>query len=172
MLLDQRVAVGDPLRVGREAVLGRVPRRTRAHSARHSPSEPQAIWIGAVPVANMPYGAIDGWWSPARPGHLAGHGPPGALEGVHADHAGQQRGAHDAAAAGAGPLVQRGEHAVGAVHAGDQVGDRHPDLGRLLGAGDRHQPALALGDLVVAGARRLGPVVAEAGDRQDDQAAG
>ena len=38
------------------------------HSARHSPSEPQAIWIGAVPVANMPYGAIDGWWSPERPG--------------------------------------------------------------------------------------------------------
>ena len=37
-------------------------------SAFHSPSEPQAIWMGAVPVANMPYGAIDGWWSPESPG--------------------------------------------------------------------------------------------------------
>ena len=39
-----------------------------AAKARHSPSDPHAIWIGAEPVANMPYGAIDGWWSPASPG--------------------------------------------------------------------------------------------------------
>jgi hypothetical protein len=38
------------------------------HSARHSPSEPHAICTGADAVANMPYGAIDGWWSPASPG--------------------------------------------------------------------------------------------------------
>ena len=37
------------------------------------------------------------------------------------------------------------------------------------GAGQRHQAALALGDLVVAGPAALGPVVAEAADRQGDQ---
>ena len=38
-----------------------------------------------------------------------------------------------------------------------------------LGPGDRHQAALALGDLVVARALRLRPVVTEPGDRQDDE---
>jgi hypothetical protein len=89
---------------------------------------------------------------------------------VHADHARQQRRAHDTPAAGAGPLVQRGDDTERAVHARDQVRDRDADLGRLAGAGDRHQPALTLGDLVVAGSRRLRPVVPEPGDRQDDEA--
>ena len=102
-------------------------------------------------------------------GHLAGHGPAGALERVHADHAGQQRGPHDATLPGDRTLVQRGQHAEGAVHAGEQVGDRDAHLGRLRGAGDRHQAALALGDLVVARPLRLRPVVPEAGDRQHDQ---
>jgi hypothetical protein len=67
--------------------------------------------------------------------------------------------------------VQRGEHAVGAIHAGEQVGDRHADALRVVGsgAGQGHQPRLALGDLVVARATALGTVVAEAGDREDDQ---
>ena len=96
-----------------------------------------------------------------EPGHLTGHRPAGALVRVHADHPRQQRRPDDRPTTGAFALVQGGQHAVRAVHAGDQVGDRHPDLGRLLGAGDRHQPALALGDLVVAGAGRLRTVVAE-----------
>ena len=39
-----------------------------------------------------------------------------------------------------------------------------------VGAGQRHQPGLALRDLVVARAAALGAVVAEPADRQDDQA--
>ena len=64
------------------------------------------------------------------------------------------------------------DDAVGAVHAGEQVADRHPDPLRVVGvgAGQRHEAALALGDLVVAGAPALGPVVAEPADREHDQA--
>ena len=106
---------------------------------------------------------------PGQSRDLAGDGPAGALEGMDPDHPGQQRGPDHSTAAGARPLVECGEHAAGAVHAGDQVRDRHADLGRLGGAGDRHQPALALGDLVITGPRRLRAVVAEAGDRQHHQ---
>ena len=69
------------------------------------------------------------------------------------------------------PLVQRGEHAVRAVHPGEQVGDRDADPLRVLGpgAGQRHEAGLALGDLVVAGPATLRPVVAEAGDREHHQ---
>ena len=61
--------------------------------------------------------------------------------------------------------------AVGAVHPGQQVADRDADLRRLVrrGTGQRHQPGLALRDLVVARAAALGPVVAEAGDREHHQ---
>ena len=103
------------------------------------------------PVSNMPYGAIDGWWSPERPGtspatvHLvpwnACTPTMPASSDVRTTRPWPVR----------GPLVQRGQHPEGAVHAGDEVGDRHADLGRLGGPGDRHQAALALGDLVVAG---------------------
>ena len=54
-------------------------------------------------------GAIDGVVVALGPADLAGDGPAGALEGVHADGRGQQRGAHHGALAGALPLVQRGE---------------------------------------------------------------
>jgi hypothetical protein len=99
---------------------------------------------------------------------LAGDGPRRPLEGVHADDRGQQRRAHHLAAAGLLALHQRGQHAVGAVHAGQQVADRHAHpLGVVRpGPGQRHQAGLTLGDLVVAGAPTLGPVVAEAADRQ------
>ncbi len=98
--------------------------------------------------------------------------PPRALEGVDADDGGQQRRPHHLAAPGALALEQRREHAVDAGHPGEQVGDGRPDaLGVVRpGAGDRHEPGLALRDLVVAGAPALGAVVPEAGDRQDDEA--
>ena len=103
---------------------------------------------------------------------LAGHGPPGALEGVHPDDRREQRRPDDLPLAGRVPLVERGEHAVGAVHPGQQVGDGYADALRVVGTGpgERHQPGLALGDLVVAGTSALGSVVAEAGDREDDEA--
>jgi hypothetical protein len=106
-----------------------------------------------------------------RVAHLAGDGVAGALEGVHAHDRGQQRGAHHASLAGAVALVEGRDHAVGAVHAGEEVADRHAHTGRLVGggAGQRHQARLALGDLVVAGAAALRPVVPETADRQHDE---
>ena len=94
-----------------------------------------------------------------------------ALEGVHPDDRGQQRRAYDAAASGRVAFVQRSHHAVGAVHAGEQVTDRHADPHRVARAraGQRHQAALTLGDLVIACAPTLGSVVAEAADREHDQ---
>ena len=140
-------------------------------SACHCRSVPQAICTGASAVRNRPYGAIDGVVVAGRVRHLVGDGPAGALVGVHADDGREQRGAHHPAAPGQRPLVQRGEHAVGAVHPGEQVADRDAHAGRLVGrrTGQRHQPGLALGDLVVARAAALGPVVPEPGDREDDQ---
>ncbi len=72
---------------------------------------------------------------------------------------------------GAAPLVERGHDAVGAVHPGEQVGDRDAHPLRVVGprARQRHQARLALGDLVVARAPALRPVVAESGDGEDDQ---
>ena len=169
--LDQLVAVGDAFGVGREARLGRVEPELR----REGPPQPLRTARdldrggagGEHPVRRDRRVVVTG-----QPRNLPGDRPAGALERVHADHSGQQRRAYDAADAGAGALVQRGHHAVRPVHAGQQVRDRHPDLGRQLGAGDRHQPALALRDLVVPGARRLRAVVPEAGDRQHHQSRG
>src|SRR5699024_6853077 len=98
--------------------------------------------------------------------HLARDGPARALVRVHTDDTGDQGRTDDAPLAGAFALVQRGDDPVRAVHAGEQVGDGDADLRRLLrvGSGDAHQPGLALGDLVVAGARCLRAVVTEAGD--------
>jgi hypothetical protein len=70
---------------------------------------------------------------------------------------------------------QRGEDGVAGVEAGEDVGQRHADLlraGALLAvgaAGDAHQAAHALDQEVVAGARGIGAVLAEAGDRAVDE---
>ena len=58
------------------------------------------------------------------------------------------------------------------VKAGEDVGHRDADLlGLAAGlAGDRHQPADPLYDEVVAGARRIGAVLPEAGDGTIDEA--
>ena len=103
--------------------------------------------------------------------NLAGHGEAGALKGVHSDDGGQQAGPHDAAPPGALPLVQRGDHAVGAVHPGEQIGDRRANAGGLVGIcpGQAHQSGLTLGDLVVSGATALRPVVPKPSDGQHHQ---
>ena len=61
---------------------------------------------------------------------------------------------------------------LGQQQARGQVGDRDADAHRPAAglAGDRHQPAHALGDLVDAGARRVGAALAEARDRAVDDA--
>ena len=141
------------------------------HRARHRPSEPQAIWIGAVRGREHAVRRDRGVVVAGEPGHLAGHGPLGALEGVHADHA---RRAARCARRGRGRCGARSCSAATTPKAPFMPAIRSaigtPTLVGWRGAGDRHQPALALGDLVVAGARRLRAVVAEAGDRQDHQA--
>ncbi len=99
-----------------------------------------------------------------RARYLARHRVGGALEGVHTDHAGQQAGSDHLTLARAIAFVQRGDHAVRAIHAGHDVSHRHTDPGRLIGAGSghRHDAGLALGDLVITRAATLGAVVAEA----------
>jgi hypothetical protein len=67
-----------------------------------------------------------------RPADLAGDRPSRALERVDPDQGGQQRGSYHLTSARAVSLVEGREHSVGAVHAGEQVTDRHPDLLRLL----------------------------------------
>ena len=102
---------------------------------------------------------------------LAGDGVPRALEGVDADDGGEQGRAHDASLPVRWRSCSADDDAVGAVHPGEQVADRHADALRVVGvgAGERHQAALALRDLVVPGPPALGPVVAEPADRQQDE---
>ena len=169
--LDHPVALGHPLLVGGEPVgLGVDPEA--AAEPLPQPLAAERDLHGAVATAEEPVGRDRGVVVALRPADLAGHGPAGALEGVHTDAGRQQRRTHDLALAGHVALVERGEDAVGAVHPGQQVRDRHADALRVVGtgAGERHQAGLALGDLVVAGAAALRSVVAEAGDREDDEA--
>ena len=62
--------------------------------------------------------------------------------------------------------------ADGGIDAGEDVGEGDADLLRLAvrRAGQVHDAAHALDHEVVAGARRIGPVLAEAGDRAIDEA--
>ena len=166
-----RPPVGDPLRVGGQA------RSVRVEVEAVAQPSPQALAAHgdlhrAVAAAEQPVRRDRRVVVALRVTDLAGHGPAGALEGVHPDDRGEQRGADDGADAGAAPLVERG-HARRRRRTSrtsrSAIGT--PDPLRVVGpgAGQRHQAGLALGDLVVARAPALGPVVAEAGDRQHDQ---
>ena len=162
---------GDPLRRWWRSA-GR-PGRARAppQSARHSPSEPQAIWIGAragrehavrrdrrVVVAGQAR-APRRRPSTGCPGRRARRPSRPAARCARRGRGRCASRSCSAASTPKAPFMPASRSAIGT-----------PDLGRLLGAGDRHQAALALRDLVVAGPRRLRAVVAEAGDRQHHQA--
>ena len=73
-------------------------------------------------------------------------------------------------------LAERGEDGGRRVHAGHQVGSGDANLLRPAArqvvalAGDAHDAAHGLRDQIVAGAVRVGPRLAEAGDRAVDQA--
>lgn len=73
--------------------------------------------------------------------------------------------------AGARPVNEGGDHPEGAVHAGEQVTDRYPDLHGFFrrGAGQRHQAGLTLGDPAIPGAASFGPVVTEPADGEQDE---
>ena len=109
---------------------------------------------------------------PMRLGTLAGDEIIERLVGEHADLAVDQGGVHQAAAAGALALVERGEDAHDRIDAGEDVGNRHAGaLGfAVRRAGEVHDPAHALGHEVIAGAGGVRPGLAEAGDRAIDQA--
>ena len=84
----------------------------------------------------------------------------------------KQRGLHPLALAGNVALQQRGEDTHGAEQPGGEVGDGDADPHRALArrAGDRHQPAHALRDLIEARPLVVGAVLAEAGDAAIDDA--
>ena len=92
--------------------------------------------------------------------------PARRLEVEHAHHRLQQRGVDPLALAGALALEQRHQDAVRQEHAGGEVGHGDADAHRALArqASDRHQPAEALGDLIVTGAIAIGAALAEARD--------
>ena len=145
-----------------------------AQNRRHSPSLPTLSCTAPSAQWKSPYGQIDGWWLPCARPDLAGHGVarcPGRRARRRSPRAAT---CGRPGPAGARPLVQRGEHAVGAVHPGEQVADRHADTLRVVrsGPGQRHEAAFALGDLVVARPAALGAVVAEPARSRGSPAAG
>ncbi len=96
--------------------------------------------------------------------------PPRRLEVQHEDLRFEQARVHPAADAGAGAVEQRHRNAEREQIAGSEVGDRQPDAHRPLAgqAGDGHQPAHALHDLVDARALAVRPGLAEAADAAVD----
>ena len=105
-------------------------------------------------------------------GDLALHQPARGLEVEHEDLRLDQRGMDPLALAGALAIVQRQHDGLRQQQSGREVGDRNADAHRAAAglAGDRHQPAHALGDLVDTGARGIRSALAEAGDRAVDDA--
>ena len=105
-------------------------------------------------------------------GHLVRLQPARGLEIEHEDLRLQQRGGDPLAFAGNFALEQRDHDAERAEQAGAEIGDRNADAHRALArhAGDRHQPAHALRDLVEARPVAIGAVLAEAGDAGEDDA--
>ena len=104
--------------------------------------------------------------------HLVRHHPARGLEIEHRDQRLQERGGDPLAFAGLLALEQRGDDAEREVDAGTGVADGDPGAHRAFAgpAGDRHEPAHALRDLVEAGAVGVRPVLPEAADAGVDDA--
>jgi hypothetical protein len=102
---------------------------------------------------------------------LAAHQPARGLEVEHRQHRLQQRGVHPLADAGRLTLQQRHQDALGEEDARAQVGDGNAHAHRSLpgNAGDGHEAAHALRDLIHAGPIAIGPALPEAGDAAIDQ---
>ena len=112
-----------------------------------------------------------GWLLPAWPGHVAFVEPARTLEIQHEDLRLQQAAGHRLALAGLLALEQGHQDAERAEQPARQVGDGNADPHRPAAglAGDRHQAAHALGDLIEARTLAVGPVLAEARDAGVDQ---
>jgi hypothetical protein len=94
------------------------------------------------------------------------------LEIHHCDLRLQQRGLHPLAAAGLLALGQRDQDAGGGIDAGRTVGHRNtgPHRSGTRHAGDPHQSAHALRDLVEPRAHAVGAALPEAGNRRENDA--
>ena len=104
--------------------------------------------------------------------HVARHEIVHRLVRQYADSGIDQGGVDITAFAGLLALRQRRQNADDRIDAGEDVGNRNADTGRLAvrHAGQIHDAAHALRHQVVAGAFGVGAVLAEAGDRAVDQA--
>ena len=122
------------------------------------------MWPSAV--ANTPVGMLVGWLLPACCGTSPSTSQRAAWKSSMKIWACEQRGLDPLALARGLALEQREQDALRGEQAGAEVGDRDADPHRPLAgqAGDRHQPAHALRDLVEARALGVGAVLAEAGD--------
>src|SRR6266478_9831712 len=103
-------------------------------------------------------------------GDLSGDQPARGLEVEHEDLRFEQRGVDPLPHAASLALDQRHQHRLSEQEAGAKIVDRNADPHRALTrqAGDRHQPAHALGDLVDARPLGVGPGLAEPGDAAID----
>ena len=104
--------------------------------------------------------------------HLAADQIARGLKVEHENLRLQQRRLDRLALAGFLAFEQRGEDAERGEQAGGQIGNRNADPQRPVTgqAGDRHQAAHALSDLIEARPIRIGPILAEAGNARIDQA--
>ncbi len=104
-------------------------------------------------------------------GHVSVDGPPHCLKVHHRDHRLEQRGSHPSTDSCPLPLVERDQDADREVQARGQIahGNARPRGFGPWQAGDAHQPAHALRDLVHAAPVRVRAVLAEARDRAVDQ---
>ncbi|MCY1225154.1 hypothetical protein D9M72_373440 [compost metagenome] len=169
-LFDDFLAVAHPVRVAGEfgtrcVDSERGSERFPQFFAAHADLDP------SLPAVEQSVGSDGGVVVALRLRDLAGNSRPGALECVHADKSGQQRGADDLPLPGPLALQQRRQGPERAIHAREKIGDgdTHP-LGVVRSrTGQGHQAGFALQDLVVAAAPGFRPVVSEAGDGQDHQ---
>src|SRR6187455_122573 len=97
------------------------------------------------------------------PGDIALDEPACRLEIEHEDLGLKQRCLHPLPFAGFGTLDQRKKYSLRQKNSRSQVCDRNSDPHRTATwlAGDRHQPAHPLRDLIDAGARCVRPVLPE-----------
>ena len=91
------------------------------------------------------------------------HQPACGLKIEHENLRLQQRGMNPLSLTGFFPFIQRDHDAVGQQDAGAQIVNRNADAHRSLAwrAGDRHQPAHALCDLVETGPVAIGTLLPE-----------
>jgi hypothetical protein len=103
--------------------------------------------------------------------NFSGHEEAERLVGEHAHLDVQQRDVDVAAASGLFALGERRENADHRIDAAEDIGERDADPHRLAirRSRNRHDPAHALDQQIIAGAMRIGPVLAKARDRAVDK---